>query len=238
MTRIDGRAFDALRKIEVKKDFMPNSGGSCLISFGNTQIIVTANMNHSVPPFLEGKGQGWLTAEYAMLPGSTSPRKWRERSKLDGRSSEIQRLIGRSLRSVMDFTAFADMTFTVDADVIAADGGTRTAAITGGYIALSLLVEKLLKEEVLAKNPIKKQIAAVSAGIVAGEALLDLCYAEDSRAEADMNFVGTASGGISEIQIAGEARDVEESEFLALLALCQKGVRELIAIQQAVLKEA
>lgn len=233
--RIDGRNADEIRNINILQDFMPNSGGSCLIECGNTRILVTANVSYSVPPFLEGKNQGWLTAEYAMLPGSTGTRKNRERSKADSRGIEIQRLIGRSLRSIMDFSAMPEMTFTIDADVIQADGGTRTASITGAYVALHLLVRKLLAEGKLKKSPIKKGIAAVSAGIVAGEPLLDLCYAEDSKAEADMNFVGTEDGGICEVQISGEKRDVRKAEFETLLQLCTEGVAQLITIQKEAL---
>lgn len=170
-----------------------------------------------------------------MLPGSTLGRKQRERQKSDSRSIEIQRLIGRSLRSVMDFEALGERMITIDCDVIEADGGTRTASITGGFLALSLLVKKLMAEGKLEQNPIRENLAAVSAGMVGGEALLDLCYAEDSSAEADMNFVGTESGGISEVQIAGEKRTVSDEEFMALLALCKKGVAELIQKQKEVL---
>ena len=233
--RIDNRNADEIRNINILQDFMPNSGGSCLIECGNTRILVTANVSYSVPPFLEGKKQGWLTAEYAMLPGSTGTRKNRERGKADSRGIEIQRLIGRSLRSIMDFSAMPDMTFTIDADVIQADGGTRTASITGAYVALCLLVRKLLAEGKLKKNPIKKAIAAVSAGIVSNEPLLDLCYAEDSKAESDMNFVGTEDGGICEVQISGEKRDVSRAEFETLLQLCTEGVAQLITIQKEVL---
>lgn len=234
--RIDGRNNEEIRKINIIPGFMPNSGGSCLIECGNTRILVTANVSNTVPSFLEGKNQGWLTAEYAMLPGSTNMRKARERSKADSRGVEIQRLIGRSLRSIMDFSAMPEMTFTIDADVIQADGGTRTAAITGGYVALSLLVKQLLHEGKLQKSPIKKGIAAVSAGIVEGNCLLDLCYYEDSRAEADMNFVGTDDGGICEVQISGEKRDVSRKEFEQLLNLCTQGVSQLLAIQKEFLR--
>lgn len=233
--RIDGRENNALRAFRVTPGFMPNSPGSCLVEWGNTRVLVTANVEERVPPFLAGKGKGWLTAEYAMLPGSTLGRKQRERQKSDSRSIEIQRLIGRSLRSVMDFEALGERMITIDCDVIEADGGTRTASITGGFLALSLLVKKLLAEGKLEKNPIRENLAAVSAGMVGGEALLDLCYVEDSSAEADMNFVGTESGGISEVQIAGEKRAVSDEEFMALLALCKKGVAELIQKQKEVL---
>lgn len=233
--RIDGRENGALRRFRVIPDFMPNSPGSCLVEWGNTRVLVTANVEERVPPFLAGQGKGWLTAEYAMLPGSTLGRKQRERQKSDSRSIEIQRLIGRSLRSVVDFEALGERMVTIDCDVIQADGGTRTASITGGFIAFGLLVKKLMAEGKLEKNPIREYLAAVSAGIVGGEAHLDLCYVEDSSAEADMNFVGTESGGISEIQISGEKRAVSDEEFVALLALCKKGVAELVQKQKEVL---
>ena len=233
--RIDQRKADELRPVRVTKDFMPNAGGSCLIEWGNTRLLVTANYSESVPPFLKDSGRGWLTAEYAMLPGSTLTRKPRERGKSDSRSVEIQRLIGRSLRSVMDFEAISGLTIQIDCDVIQADGGTRTCAITGGYLALCLLARKLLSEGKIERNPVKAPLAAVSAGIVDGAFLLDLCYAEDSTAEADMNFVGSEDGSIAEIQICGEKRTIRPEEFSALLALCQKGVGELIALQKEVL---
>jgi len=235
MTRIDGRAPDELRNMRIVPDFMPNSDASCFVEWGRTRILVTANAAFSVPPFLEGTSRGWLTAEYAMLPGSTGGRKPRERQRSDSRSIEIQRLIGRSLRSVMDFSAIPEMTITVDADVVEADGGTRTASITGGYIAVALLVKKMIKENRIQKNPLTTCLAAVSAGIVGNEPLLDLCYQEDSHAEADMNFVGTEFGGISEVQISGEKRPVSQQELLALLSLCRKGVLELITLQKEIL---
>ena len=187
-----------------------------------------------VPPFLAGTGKGWLTAEYAMLPASTPSRKKRETLKPDGRSTEIQRLIGRSLRSVMDFERLGERTIYIDCDVISADGGTRTASITGGFIALKICVEKLLRSGELKKNPIRGQVAAVSCGIVAGEALLDLDYAEDASAEADMNVVMTDSGGIIEVQCTGEKRPISEEEFANLIALARKGIRELCGVQAGV----
>ncbi len=235
MARADGRRPDELRPLKITKDFMKNSGGSCLVECGNTRLLVTANASFCVPPFLTGTERGWLTAEYAMLPGSTQTRKQRERQKSDSRSIEIQRLIGRSLRSVMDFEAFPGITVSVDADVIEADGGTRTAAITGGFIAVSLLMKKLLAEGKITRNPVKGHLAAVSAGIVRGEPLLDLCYTEDSAAEADMNYVG-GEEGIAEIQICGEKRLITDGEFQTLLSLCKQGVKELIALEKEVLK--
>ncbi len=235
--RVDGRANDELRNIRVTKDFMKNSAGSCLIEWGNTRILVTANYEMQVPKFLLDEGRGWLTAEYSMLPGSTIVRKQRERGKTDSRGTEIQRLIGRSLRSIVDFEKIPGMTITIDADVIEADGGTRTASITGGYIALKLLVRKLLKERIIKEDPLKSGLAAVSCGIVKEEALLDLCYREDSNAIADMNFVGNEKGEIAEIQISGEKRTVRDEEFFALLKLAKKGIAELIEIQRSVLED-
>ena len=233
--RVDGRAPDKLRALRVVPHFMPNSGGSCLMEWGNTRVLITANVEKRVPPFLAGQGKGWLTAEYAMLPGSTLGRKQRERQRTDSRSIEIQRLIGRSLRSAMDFELLGEHTITVDCDVIQADGGTRTASITGGFIALSFLIQRMLREGRIEENPIREHLAAVSAGIVGGDAFLDLCYEEDSTAEADMNFVGTQSGGISEIQISGEKRAVTDTEFANLLVLCKTGVQQLIQLQKEVL---
>jgi ribonuclease PH len=190
-----------------------------------------------VPKFLEDEGRGWLTAEYSMLPGSTIVRKQRERGKTDSRGTEIQRLIGRSLRSIVDFEKIPGITITIDADVIEADGGTRTCSITGGYIALKLLVRRLMKEGKIKEDPLRSGLAAVSCGIVGDEALLDLCYIEDSNAVADMNFVGNEKGEIAEIQISGEKRTVSDEEFSELLKLAKKGVRELIEIQRKALED-
>ncbi len=237
MDRIDMRMPTQLRKIIITPHFMPNSGGSCLIEWGNTRILVTANASSSVPPFIDAEKNGWLTAEYSMLPGSTIGRKQRERNKIDSRSVEIQRLIGRSLRSVLNFSAIAGITVHIDADVIQADGGTRTASITGGFIAASLLFKKLLSEGVISQNPFKSYLAAVSCGIVKGEPLLDLCYQEDSQAEADMNFVGTEHGEISELQISGEKRPFTDSEFTKLIVLSKQGIKQLINIEKRILEE-
>lgn len=236
MKRIDERAADELRRVKITPDFMPNAAGSCFIEWGNTRVLVSASVKEGVPSFLAESGRGWLTAEYAMLPGSTGTRKARERGKADSRSIEIQRLIGRSLRSVLDLEALNGFTITIDCDVVQADGGTRTASITGGFVALGLAVKRLIREGRLEKNPIKTYLAAVSAGIVEGRALLDLCYAEDSSAEADMNFVGDEQGGIAEIQICGEKRTIRDEEFAALLGYCKKGVGELIRKQKEILE--
>ena len=237
MLRADKRAADDIRPTRIKTGFMPNAEGSCLIETGRTRVLCTATVQKSLPPFLmSDQSRGWLTAEYSMLPGSTPQRKQRERQKSDSRSIEIQRLICRSLRSVMDFSAIPGITITVDCDVIQADGGTRTASITGGFVALSLAVKKLMKDGVISKSPIKSYIAAVSAGLVGGEPLLDLCYTEDSSAEADMNYVGTENGDICEIQISGEKRAVKGDEFVKLLSLCRDGVEKLINAEKEALQ--
>lgn len=235
MQRNDKRQPGALRPTKIIPGFMPNAAGSCLMQTGRTRVLVTASVQHGVPPFLQDSGQGWLTAEYAMLPGSTPQRKARERTKSDARSLEIQRMIGRSLRAVMDFTAIPGLTITIDCDVIQADGGTRTASITGGFVALALCVKKLLADKTIARSPLLQYVAAVSAGLVDGEPLLDLCYTEDSSAEADMNFVGTDAGEIAELQISGEQRTVRGDEFVKLIALCQQGVAALIEEQKKII---
>ncbi len=236
MPRANGRRAGDIRPTNIITNFMPNADGSCLIETGRTRVLCTASVQKSLPPFLlNDQSRGWLTAEYSMLPGSTVQRKQRERQKYDSRSIEIQRLIGRSLRSVMDFSAIPGLTITIDCDVIQADGGTRTASITGGFVALSLAVKKLLSSGTIERSPIKESIAAVSAGMVDGEALLDLCYTEDSSAEADMNYVGTEGGDICEIQISGEKRAVKGEEFVKLLGLCREGVQVLIEAQKEAL---
>ena len=234
--RANGRANDEKRKVTIKPNILKNADGSVLVSCGNTEVICSAMVVDEVPPFLAETGRGWLTAEYAMLPAATPSRKKREKMKPDGRSTEIQRLIGRSLRSVMNFSALGERTIYIDCDVISADGGTRTASITGGYAALKICIEHLLKSGDLAKNPIRGQVAAISCGIVDGEALLDLEYTEDSRAEADMNVVMTDSGGLIEVQCTGEKRPITETEFANLLELAKKGIVELCEIQAAVIE--
>ncbi len=235
MARNDKRKSYQMREINIIKDFMPNAQGSCLIEFGRTRVLCTATVQNQAPTYVP-EGTGWLTAEYSMLPGSTGTRKVRERMKYDGRSIEIGRLIGRSLRSVMDFTAIPGLTITIDCDVIQADGGTRTASISGGFVALYLAVEKLIEKGQIERSPIKKYIAAVSAGMVGGTPLLDLCYTEDSSAEADMNYVGDEDGNISEIQVSGEKRTITGKEFTDLLMLCRQGVDRIIAKQKSVLE--
>ena len=234
--RNDKRTNDTSRRVNIIPNFMPNAAGSCLIETGRTRVLCTATVSHTVPTF-RPDNMGWLTAEYSMLPGSTVVRKARERLKSDSRSIEIQRLIGRSLRSIVDLSKLPGITITIDCDVIQADGGTRTASITGGFVALGLAVKKLLTQGVITENPIKKYLAAISAGIVNGEPMLDLCYTEDSSAEADMNYVGTEDGEIAELQITGEQRTIRGDEFVKLISLCQDGVIRFINEQKKILED-
>lgn len=237
MERFDGRKPDQLRKIEIIPDFVSTAAGSCLISSGGTRVIVTASVEEGVPPFLRSKQQGWLTAEYAMLPASTGRRKSRDGIKKDGRGVEISRLIGRALRQAVDLTRLGERTITIDCDVLEADGGTRTASITGGFVALCLAVSKLIEEGKLKESPIHKQIAAVSCGIVKNEALLDLCYVEDSQADADMNFVMDDTFSFVEVQGTGEGSSFSKSQMLKMMDFTEEGVRQLMAAQRAALGE-
>ncbi len=236
--RADGRKHNELRKVNVKKGFMKNAFGSCLIEMGNTKVICTASVEEKVPQFLKNEGKGWLTAEYGMLPASCSERITRESSKgrPSGRTQEIQRLIGRSLRSVVDMKKLGERTIWIDADVIQGDGGTRTASITGGFIALSEAIEKLMRGGILTENPIQDYIAAVSVGIINGKPSLDLCYAEDSKAEVDMNFVMTGSGKFVEIQGTAEGTPFSQKEMDHLIKLAKKGIGDLIAVQKKYVK--
>ena len=229
--RIDGRAHDALREIAFEMGFQHNAGGSCLVQFGQTRVLCAATCEEAVPPFLLDKGTGWLTAEYNMLPGSTLSRKRRPGAKPDGRSVEIQRLIGRSLRAVVDFQTLGPRTIHIDCDVIDADGGTRTAAITGAWCAAYMLCQSLVHKGVLSAVPIKAQVAAVSCGVVDNEVLLDLCYAEDSRAQVDLNLVRTSSGDIVEIQGTGEGRAFTQGELMAMLQMAGQGIDCLMQMQ-------
>jgi ribonuclease PH len=231
--RPSGRAPDQLRPILLEPGFSAHAEGSCLARFGNTHVLCTASVEERVPPFLRNSGKGWITAEYGMLPRSTHTRTDREaaRGKQSGRTQEIQRLIGRSLRSVADLTGFGERQITIDCDVIQADGGTRTAAITGAYVALYRAFEWLMKEGEIDKVPLAAQVAAVSCGISGGVPVLDLDYVEDSGAEADANFVLTGEGAIIEIQGTAEKKPFAEEEFLALMRLARKGIGELCAAQ-------
>ena len=228
------RASDALRTVTFETGVNRYAEGSCIIAFGHTRVLVTASVEENVPPFLKGRGQGWVTAEYGMLPRATHTRGRREaaQGKQSGRTQEIQRLIGRSMRAVVDMKALGERQIVLDCDVIQADGGTRTAAITGGWVALKLATKKLMAEGLLARDPLRDQVAAISCGIFSGVPVLDLDYEEDSQAEADSNFVLTGSGDIVEIQATGEKRGFSVGEFDALFALARKGVDELMAIQR------
>ena len=231
--RPSGRAADALRPVSFTTGFARHAEGSCLIAMGGTEVLCTASVEGRVPPFLRGKGEGWVTAEYGMLPRATHTRGDREaaRGKQSGRTQEIQRLIGRSLRAVVDRTAMGEFTVTLDCDVLNADGGTRCAGITGAWVALSLAFRKLQQNNVLTRSPMTGQVAAVSCGLVGGEAVLDLDYAEDSGAEADANFVLTNGGGIVEIQGTAERDPFSESQFMALMGLARAGTEQLFAMQ-------
>ncbi len=234
--RPDNRQPDELRPIEIIRNFTRTAAGSVLIKAGGTSVLCTASVEESVPPWKmrDENPTGWVTAEYSMLPGSTSPRKRRERSKIDGRTSEIQRLIGRSLRSVIDFEALGPRTITIDCDVLEADGGTRTASITGGYVAL---VEALRSIDELPNDRpvVRANVAAISVGIVDGEVLLDLPYVEDVAAEVDMNVVMTSDGEFVEVQGTAESRTFSRELLNRQLDFAEKGIRELIALQNSVL---
>ena len=235
-----GRAADQLRPISITPHFLPHADGSVLIACGNTKVICTASIDESVPPFLRGKNQGWVTAEYGMLPASTASRMRREaaQGKQSGRTQEIQRLIGRSLRAAVDLSRLGERQILIDCDVIQADGGTRTASITGAYVALHLAVGKLLAAGKLAHNPIREAVAAVSLGIVGGVPLLDLDYPEDSGCDSDINLVMTASGNIIEIQGTAEGAAFSPAALTQLLALGQKGIAELLQHQQTAIAAA
>ena len=229
------RAPDALRPVTLEVQVNRYAEGSCLVSFGHTKVLVTASIEDGVPGFLRGKGQGWVTAEYGMLPRATHTRGRREaaQGKQSGRTQEIQRLIGRSMRAIIDLKALGERQITLDCDVVQADGGTRTAAITGAWVALRLATRYLLTEGVIKTDPILDQVAAVSCGVHQGVPVLDLDYEEDSNAEADSNFVLTGSGDIVEIQATGEKRGFTRAEFEALFDLARKGVGELLELQRA-----
>lgn len=228
----EGRAADQLRPVEIITKVQRFAEGSALIKVGNTEVLCSASVESGVPPWLRGRGSGWLTAEYALLPRSTSTRNRRERSGAGGRTQEIQRLIGRSLRMALDLSLLGERTITVDCDVLQADGGTRTAAITGGWVALALAVEGLLGSSAIEATPLRRQVAAVSAGIVEGVALLDLEYSEDSAADADCNLVQDEQGAIIDIQSTAERRTFDRAQLDQLLALGEAGIRELMRLQR------
>ena len=232
--RQDQRSNDAIRPVRFTDDFIDNPLAAVLVEQGRTKVLCTVTLETRVPPFLIGKGRGWLTAEYSMLPGSTGTRKQRDitRLKLDGRSSEIQRLIGRSLRSIVDFEALGERSLVVDCDVLQADGGTRCASINGGYRALELACRRLLDQGQLSRWPLTGAVGAISVGIVAGEAMADLCYVEDSAAQVDMNVIMNGEGQFIEIQGTGEGRTFSRQEMDQMLAQAETGIREILAMQR------
>lgn len=236
-TRPSGRAADQLRKIEIIPEYTRHAEGAVLVAFGDTRVLCTASVEDRLPPWLKGKGQGWVTAEYGMLPRATGTRMQREaaRGKQSGRTQEIQRLIGRSLRAVTNLEALGDNSITLDCDVIQADGGTRTAAITGAYVALALAIEHLLQKKKLKKNPLIGSVAAVSVGIYNGEPVLDLDYIEDSEAETDMNVVMNDAGAFIEVQGTAEGHAFRREELDAMLDLAAAGIEQLMAVQREVL---
>jgi ribonuclease PH len=232
--RPSGRAPDQLRPVSLEPGFSRHAEGSCLVKFGDTHVLCTASVDERVPPWMRNTGRGWVTAEYGMLPRSTHTRTDREaaRGKQSGRTQEIQRLIGRSLRAVVDLPAMGERQINIDCDVLQADGGTRTASITGSWVALHCAFERLIKEGKLTTSPITGQVAAVSCGLWEGTPVLDLDYPEDSKAQADANFVLTGSGGIVEVQGTAEEKPFSEPEFMALLMLAKKGIGELTRLQR------
>jgi ribonuclease PH len=237
--RSDNRSPEQLRSVTITPDFITMAEGSVLIEVGNTRVICTASIEEAVPSFLRNSGKGWISSEYAMIPRSTLTRTPREvaKGRPSGRTHEIQRLIGRSLRAVTDLARLGERTIWIDCDVIQADGGTRTASITGAFVALGLAVEKLVEAGTLAAVPLKDFVAAVSVGIVDGEILLDLNYEEDSRADVDMNFVMTAGHKLVEVQATAEHQVFDEAQLGKMLAFAKQGVEQLIARQQAVLSK-
>lgn len=237
--RPSGRAADELREVKITRNYTKHAEGSVLVEFGDTKIICTASLERNVPRWLKGTGKGWVTAEYGMLPRATGERNNREasRGKQGGRTLEIQRLIGRSLRSVIDLKQIGDNSITIDCDVIQADGGTRTAAITGATVALVDCIRYMQRNKIIRNDPFKQLIASVSVGMYNGNAVLDLDYAEDSNAETDMNVVMAESGGFIEIQGTAEGAPFNKDEMDAMLTLAQKGVTEILAIQRQALEQ-
>jgi ribonuclease PH len=231
--RLDGRKPTQLRPVTFKRRFTRFAPGSVLTSFGDTQVLCTASWQEGVPEWRAGRGQGWVTAEYDMLPGATPQRRGRNRQRIDGRTQEIQRLIGRSLRSVVDLEALGENSILIDCDVLQADGGTRTAAITGAYLALCDAVAHALERGWIGRSPVTDQVAAVSVGRVSGKTLLDLDYSEDSKADVDFNVVMTGGGRFVEVQGTGEASTFSSRELSAMVALASQGVRKLLVHQRA-----
>jgi ribonuclease PH len=233
-TRLDGRAADELRPISFERDFTVMAAGSCLVSFGDTRVLCTASIDEEVPRWMRGKGKGWVTAEYSMLPGASPERIRREvkDGKPSGRTQEIQRLIGRALRAVCDMRALGERQVIVDCDVLQADGGTRTASICGGYLALHDALTRLVQAGTIERHPLTATCGAVSVGIVKGQPVLDLPYVEDSKAEVDMNVVMTSLGGFVEVQGTAEGAPYSRAELDTMLALAEKGIGEIMALQQ------
>jgi ribonuclease PH len=235
MTRSDNRALDQMRKVNITRSYLKYAEGSCLIELGNTKVICTASVEESVPPFLKGSGNGWVTAEYGMLPRSCQTRI--QRGKDSGRTFEIQRLVGRSLRCVTDMSKLGERTVWIDCDVIQGDGGTRTASITGSFIALVDSLNKIKKGGLINKIPVKDFVAATSVGIVNGDILLDLAYDEDSRADVDMNVVMTSKGEFIEIQGTAERKTFDKQQMDKLLNVAKRGIEDLIDMQRNLLKD-
>lgn len=239
MTRPSGRRPEQLRKVKITRNYTKHAEGSVLVEFGDTKVICTASVENSVPRFLRGKGQGWVTAEYGMLPRSTGSRMGREasRGKQGGRTMEIQRLIGRSLRAAINLEALGENTITIDCDVIQADGGTRTASITGACVALMDAIAHLQKAGKVEENPLANMVASVSVGMYKGVAVLDLDYAEDSNAGTDMNVVMNSAGGFIEVQGTAEEAPFSEDEFQQMMALAKRGIADLVKVQQMALAQ-
>ncbi len=235
MIRVDGRKPDQLRKVTVQKHYLKHAEGSCLISFGDTRVVCSASVEEGVPPFLKGKGQGWVTAEYGMLPRSCTQRISREKGGGSGRTQEIQRLVGRSLRAVVDMKKLGERTVKLDCDVLQGDGGTRTASITGAYIALVLALRKIRKAGLIKELPLTAQVAAISVGISHGTPLLDLNYIEDSGADVDMNVVMVGPSRFVEVQGTAEGQSFSKKEMDVMLALAEGGIRALFAVQNKAL---
>jgi ribonuclease PH len=235
--RASNRTSDSLRAVSLEAGVAAHAEGSCLVKFGQTHVLCTASLEEKAPPFLKGSGKGWVTAEYGMLPRSTHERMRREAAagKQSGRTQEIQRLVGRSLRAICDLSALGERQIVIDCDVLQADGGTRTAAITGGFVALSQCIAFMQKTGMVTKPVLKDHVAAISCGIIKGEAMLDLDYSEDSTAETDANFVLTGAGGLVEIQGTAEGAPFTEEQLVQLLKLARKGIGELVELQKKVL---
>jgi len=233
LMRIDQRIPGQMRPVRIEKNYLKTAEGSALIEIGNTRVLCAASIEESVPPFLRGSGQGWITAEYSMLPRATATRTPREvnKGRASGRTMEIQRLIGRSLRTVVDMRLLGERSIIIDCDVLQADGGTRTASITGAFVALSIAINKLLQYGAVKSSPIRDRVAATSVGVVDGVPLLDLCYDEDSRAEVDMNVVMTGQGRFIELQATAEKTAFDDQQLLALLELGRRGIQDLLKLQ-------